>query len=502
MEPSRLGTEVQGPEGEVYRLAEFVGHGALGDVYRADGAASGGAVTVQLLATADVQGAEAGQDLVAQARLARRVHHPNVVRVLWVGGDAAVGDESYVLAEHCTGESLQGFLDRCRVAHDLVNLARARALILDLTQGAAALNEVLVHRGIHPGAVVLCDGHAKIACFGAVAASDGPAGDGVSAGRHLHYLAPEAWDNAAATPAVDVYAVGLIGYELLALQHPLGALVPEPGNWRQWRHAHHTTVCPDVRAVRDDVDADLAQLLRRMGAKRPGDRPDWHEVEAVLRAETSPDETRRLAALSAVQAAVEYDQSMEAERLAQQEAEALEAEKDQLYTTACQELAAAFDEIVEHFNTYYPGRQIAIHKESGAGREYRLPVGESVGCRFFPRRETRVSLKEGRIVGGGIITVGQRESANLLLLRKPRGDAYGAWGACRVSVSRWADRERVLEARGMGINTTDAFGFRDPEVFYTQMRSAMRDDPDLDFDIIPDAEAFFGHMLRTAFDVT
>ncbi len=173
---------------------------------------------------------------------------------------------------HIAGESL-----RARIAHErALPVGEAVRILRDVCDALAyAHTHGVVHRDVKPDNVLLSGKHALVTDFGvakAVASSSGGSGTLTSLGMALGtpaYMAPE---QAAGDPNVDqradLYAVGALGYELLAGRTPFGGLSP------QGMLAAQVTATPDpVTQHRDSVPPALAALIMRCLAKHPADRP-------------------------------------------------------------------------------------------------------------------------------------------------------------------------------------------------------------------------------------
>lgn len=191
-----------------YRIIGRIGKGGMGEVYRADDLRLGQPVALKFLPLEVAQSPERLGRFLAEVRIARQVSHPNVCRVY----DA---DESeglhYLSMEFIDGEDLASLLRR------IGRLPRDKALetARQVCAGLSAIHEKQVlHRDLKPANVML-DGRgvARIADFGLAEVT---AQDGGASGRAgtPAYMAPEQLAGGEATARSDVYALGLVLYEL------------------------------------------------------------------------------------------------------------------------------------------------------------------------------------------------------------------------------------------------------------------------------------------------
>jgi serine/threonine protein kinase len=278
-----LGTTLIGPNNETFKVTDFLGQGAFGEVYRAVGQLSGSVVAVKIIPIGTLDSDESKRALLNEVKAAEQIKHPNVVEVLFVndGIESAIGP--YVVMEYVSGGTLAKLLRVQGQSGDQISLKRALEIMMNIAQGAKAINEKIIHRDIKPDNILIEGNTFKIGDFGISKFVDENTRLHTFKGsQHIHYMAPEGWQQLPNTFKLDVYSVGLVFYQILTLQHPLRAKVNDPSSFQDWETAHLFEQCPDVRTIRPDAPTSLAQLLSRMVSKRPADRPSWDDVLEVL----------------------------------------------------------------------------------------------------------------------------------------------------------------------------------------------------------------------------
>ena len=266
-----------------YRIVELLGAGGMGLVYRALDERID--VEVALKVLRPEHAGEGGmlerfrQELV----LARQVTHKNVVRIHDIGED---GDLLFLSMDLVAGRSLKAILaERGRLDPDeAVALARQLAEAL-----AAAHAEGVVHRDLKPANVLVePDGTAYVSDFG-VARSLAGAGLTHTGGvvGTVEYLSPEQALGDPVDGRSDLYALGLILYEMLAGQPPFRG-----GTWSEVLGQRLTATPRDLSAVRPEVPPWLARVVRRCLERDPDDRyrdaSDLARDFAAGRAEAGP----------------------------------------------------------------------------------------------------------------------------------------------------------------------------------------------------------------------
>jgi len=290
--------------GDRYVLERRLGNGGMATVYLARDPKLDRPVAVKLLADNFAEDDVARRRFKREARLAAKLDHPNVVRVFDVGEEEG---RPFIVMEHVDGGTLADLTKRRRPP-------RERALSL-LSQACAGLGhahgEGLVHRDVKPQNLLIsrADGRLKIADFGIARAIEeaGVTRTGLVLGTKP-YMAPEQLEGGKLTPATDVYALGVVGRELLGERVPpeLNALL------ERCVHENPRRRFADARqlgAALDRLDRDESETVERTAVKRavppPPVRTRSRRTTRVLPAEPHDANRRRaLVALGAGAAVV------------------------------------------------------------------------------------------------------------------------------------------------------------------------------------------------------
>ncbi|MEV0150838.1 MULTISPECIES: protein kinase [unclassified Nonomuraea] len=257
--------------GSGYVLMDEIGAGGMGTVWRARHRDSGEVVAVKLLR----DGLSADQDLVLrfvqERQVMRSLRHPNIVTIR----DFVVeGERLALVMDLVEGGDLRTLVQR----RGTLPPAEAAGLLAQTAGALAAAHDLgIVHRDVKPGNVLLdrATGQVRLTDFGVARILHGPGLTQTSAviGTPV-YMAPEVADGGAATPAVDVYALGLILYELLAGRPPF------VGDHPMVLIRQHAMAVP--RRLPGMPDA-LWALVSACAAKDPAARPPAGAVAAALR---------------------------------------------------------------------------------------------------------------------------------------------------------------------------------------------------------------------------
>ncbi|HKR65249.1 MAG TPA: serine/threonine-protein kinase [Thermoanaerobaculia bacterium] len=242
-----------------YRISGILGSGGMGEVYRADDTKLDQPVALKFLPARLARDPVLLARLHDEVRLGRQVAHPNVCRIYdiidWDGAH-------FVAMEYVDGEDLSRLLRRIgRIAHDkAVDITRGIAAGL-----AAAHAKGILHRDLKPANIMIDSrGDARVMDFGLALASGED--DGTISGTPA-YMAPELFDESPATVQSDLYALGLVMYELFTGKRVHNArTMPE-------RMRELTSDVTTPSSVIRDIDPAVERVILRCLHHDPAQRP-------------------------------------------------------------------------------------------------------------------------------------------------------------------------------------------------------------------------------------
>ncbi|MFZ2491020.1 MAG: serine/threonine-protein kinase [Thermoanaerobaculia bacterium] len=190
--------------GDRYRIVSRLGKGGMGEVYRADDLRLGLPVALKFVLP---RLASQQEHVLREVRVGRDISHPHVCRIHDIG---EIGGRFFISMEYIDGEDLASLLRR------IGSLPPGKALMVtrQIASGVAAAHDRgIIHRDLKPANVMIDGrGNARITDFG-LAHSEIEGRSGTVSGTPV-YMAPEQFTEARATMAADVYALGLVFYEL------------------------------------------------------------------------------------------------------------------------------------------------------------------------------------------------------------------------------------------------------------------------------------------------
>lgn len=246
-----------------YRLVRLLGKGGLGEVYEAL-ADDGTRVALKaFLLRGDDQGLAAAS-FVREVSLGQRLVHPDIVRVL---GSGCYGDYAYLAMEFVPGYDLR---EHTRPAR-LLPLPQVLRTMERVTRAVGAAHERhVIHRDLKPGNVLVHwpSDTVKVADFGLARLGDAfRSRTGIIAGTPW-YMSPEQLAESPIGPASDLYALGVMLFELV-----VGRLPHEASSLGQLLIQVTSHVAPRLSELRAGLPPGLEALVASLLEKRAGARP-------------------------------------------------------------------------------------------------------------------------------------------------------------------------------------------------------------------------------------
>jgi eukaryotic-like serine/threonine-protein kinase len=263
-------TEIGTVLGGRYRLVELLGQGGMATIYRAHDNQLDRDVAVKLLRPEYGRDPEFLSRFRQEAQAAASLNHPNIVSVYDYGQDAA---GPFIVMELVEGEDLASIIRRSGALPP----RQAARIIADAARALeAAHDHGIVHRDVKPGNIMIGrDGRVKVADFGiarAVAEAQMTL-PGTTLGS-VHYFSPEQARGEQATTASDIFALGIVLFEVLTGQRPW-----EGDTAAAVAMARLAGPIPDPRTRRAGVSPELAAITQKAMAREPEDR--WPSAEAL-----------------------------------------------------------------------------------------------------------------------------------------------------------------------------------------------------------------------------
>ena len=252
-----------------YRLDAHIAVGGMGEVWQGTDLVLDRTVAVKLLRPEHAGDADLMTRFRAEARLAGLLSHPNIAQV-YDFGETTEQDPAYLVMEFVDGQSLAGLL------HDgPLDPSRTMDIVAQAARGLAAAHRAgLVHRDVKPGNLLLRgDSLVKVSDFGIARAESATpvTRTGLLPGTP-GYMAPERGAGAVATPAADLYSLGVVAHQCLTGQMPF------QGDALAVAIAHMERDLPPLPA---SVPAPVAALVSDLTRKDPRARPPSADDVAV-----------------------------------------------------------------------------------------------------------------------------------------------------------------------------------------------------------------------------
>ncbi len=267
-----------------YEVIERIGEGGMGVVYRGMQPIIKKRVAIKVLKPHAAADEASVQRLVYEAEAVNSIRHRGIIDIFSLG--RLPDGRPYIVMEYLEGEPLDVYL-----ASHPVPLSDAIALLSGICRPLGAAHRAgVVHRDLKPSNIFICESDGerflKLLDFG-IAKKTGSDSEISRVQRVLgtpNYMAPEQALGKEITPRTDVYALGVIAFEMLTGRLPFGGK-----SVMDVIAGHVSAPVPSLLALNPSLPEGLDSVIRQMLDKRPEARPrSTDEVQQALLAHTSP----------------------------------------------------------------------------------------------------------------------------------------------------------------------------------------------------------------------
>jgi TolB-like protein/predicted ATPase len=263
-----------------YRIVSKIGAGGMGEVYLAEDARLGRKVALKLLPAEFTRDADRVRRFMQEAKAASALNHPNIITVYDIGESEA---GRFIVMELVAGRTLRSVIGDDNSLETLLAFGSQMAKALSAAHGAG-----ITHRDIKPDNIMVRDdGYVKVLDFGLARLLPTASGEDASTIAQqttpgmimgtVAYMSPEQASGQSASSASDIFAMGIVLYELVTGRHPFRA-----ESLVGYLHAITLQTPPPPSRLRTGIPAVLDELILRMLRKDASQRPAAVDVAQAL----------------------------------------------------------------------------------------------------------------------------------------------------------------------------------------------------------------------------
>lgn len=458
------GSVVFDGEGQKLKVGEFLGQGGFGAVYKVESSRPKRLCALKTL-TIPFSDSDELRAFINEGTNALKIKHENVISYDFFHDGSQFKDlPPYILMEYADGGTLAGLLETAQSEARPFSPETLEDMMRQLAAGMEAINKTLVHRDIKPDNILIASGILKITDFGlsklALAATRNMTFKGFGS---LPYIAPEAWKKEDNTILLDIYAMGMVFYQLATLKHPFDLKTDDA---RKWMEAHLFQPVEPPNKLNPAISPGLSQVILKMVEKSAANRAkDWQAVRSLMEMANKGTSVKNPLIAGMMKRRIEADAAAQSAKLQREKEQDAENEFCKLVVSQAREsIIRPLQQFFDEFNAQYADGKIqAVLSQSDvslalsikfpggiSGKiEFRaLPESqcwrdqrvESYGEVFTKRVLAVPKLREQTIQGYGLVELAGGRGFNIVLVER-KGELYGEWFVLINSVSPFA-RER------------------------------------------------------------
>lgn len=279
---------------ERYEIISELGGGDNGVVYLIKEILTGDQFALKVVSPFSTRDESEARVLIErEAKAALEVSHPNTVRV--IESSATINGQEicpYFIMEYFPEGDLAKLISRQKKEiNNFIAIEQILNWMIQLSDGLAAINEKIIHRDIKPANVFIKDTILRIGDFGMAKYVEEKTRLLTFKGLGTYaYMAPESWNIGKVSPATDIYSLGVLFFELAALQLPY-----DDYDISSLKEKHLYASVPSVRSINPSIPMLIDGIVQKMMAKNPSSRfQNASEVSAAIKAIAHKSDDSRL----------------------------------------------------------------------------------------------------------------------------------------------------------------------------------------------------------------
>jgi len=471
----QVGLIIDGPNGpDTLRIDERLDAGAFGLVYVAKDTTNNELVAVKFPQVGVFSDQREMVAFTSEIEAARQIDHLNVVKVLFIKSDVGGDVPPYLVMEYIRGGSLRKRLGVFQRQGLILSAEKLRLWMDHLVDGIEAINARMLHRDIRPENILVDGDVLKIADFGlSKIVGAATRTRTFKGGQHMLYMAPEGWRLERNTIQLDMYAMGIVFFEMATLDFPYEvSTLLDQSNLSAFKDMHLFRSPKRMMGLREDIPIGVDQIVQRMLEKRAQDRfSNWNCVrEALSTAWSKPAQDQKPGRGTLVGELLEESsrlhQRVTAEECEQKRLADIREEELRVDRWQVDQLLVRIRESVEAFNQQSELGSITTRDAypPNAWRTFviEVPSAGNITVRFL-RLDPEVALGRGQVRVFGHVADADGVGFNYILVRQGVADQYGEWQVCRIGISGLADPRKYPSRPGR-------FGFETEREFRKEIR--------------------------------
>ena len=424
------GTIVNDKDKNEYKVGDFIGNGAFGNVYKAKKSLDDTNWAIKTI-MGNFQDSTSLSAFTNEINMATKITNENVIRYVYAH-DGIMNKElpPYIIMEYANQGTLKDIINDKKNKKEFLKNDELKTFFLELINGMSAINSVLIHRDIKPDNILVHNSCLKISDFGlSKIASENTRTLTFKGIGHIRYTAPEGWKNDKNTIQMDIYSMGLVFYELATLQFPYR--VTNEGDVEQWKNAHLFEEPVNPNKTNPMISPVLSGVIMKMIQKSINNRfLNWDDIKKYLEADKTEQTDISNIINSMLNTRLEHDNAnskkqLEVEHKRKEEQDFCKLVKYQfkkdIYVPIC--------EFIDSFNSQYPNGKISIDKfdignyKNSIDVNLKLVSGKNINLRVEPILESNFVRTEKFKNGFGEIA-----TKTAVKTPKYRDNPISAWG--------------------------------------------------------------------------